>query len=45
LAWDAENLKFTGPSEEIAEAANGFAYKEYQNGFSLKPPYYNNWKA
>ncbi len=45
LEWDAENLKFTGPSDEIAKAANDFAYMEYQNGFSLKAPYYDKWKV
>ena len=45
LEWDSETLKFTGPSDEIAKAANGFAYQEYQNGFSLKAPYYNKWKV
>jgi len=39
LGWDADNEKFTGGDTDAVNAANNFAYREYQNGWSLKAPY------
>ncbi|MCH8204204.1 MAG: hypothetical protein IID09_03525, partial [Candidatus Hydrogenedentes bacterium] len=39
LQWDAETERLTGNDEEAVKKANDFAYREYQNGYSLKPPY------
>jgi len=38
LHWDAEKNQFKGDSEEVKKA-NQWAYREYQNGWSLKAPY------
>ncbi len=38
LHWDAEKNQFKGDSEEV-KLANQWAYREYQNGWSLKAPY------
>jgi hypothetical protein len=45
LDWDAENEKFTGGDTEAVKVANEWAYRPYQNGWSLKAPYYEGWKA
>ena len=39
LGWDAENQKFTGGDSDAVKKANAWAYREYQNGWSLKAPY------
>lgn len=39
LDWDNDNDRFTGPDKEAARKANDFAYREYQNGWSLTAPY------
>ncbi len=44
LEWDAERERFHGGDDRAVRAANHFAYREYQNGWSLKPPYYNEWQ-
>jgi hypothetical protein len=41
LSWDAENEKFKG-DDEATKKANAFAYRPYQNGWSLEAPY---WKG
>lgn len=43
LGWDAENVKFKGADSEAVKIANEWAYRPYQNGWSLKPPYYDKW--
>ena len=40
LAWDKEAQKFTGADKDAVKTANNWAYREYQNGWSLKAPYY-----
>ena len=39
LGWDAEKQRFTGNDSEAVKKANEWAYREYQNGWSLKAPY------
>lgn len=39
LGWDAEKQRFTGSDTEAVKKANEWAYREYQNGWSLKAPY------
>ena len=39
LGWDVANQKFTGGDTEAVKAANDWAYREYQNGWSLKAPF------
>lgn len=39
LGWDAETQKFTGGDAEAVKTANAWAYREYRNGWSLKPPF------
>jgi predicted dehydrogenase len=39
LKWNADEEKFFGSDEETVAKANGWAYREYQNGWSLKEPY------
>jgi hypothetical protein len=39
LGWDAASQRFTGENSEAVEKANGWAYREYKNGWSLKAPY------
>ena len=39
LGWDADKQKFTGEDGEAVKKANNWAYREYQNGYSLKKPY------
>ena len=40
LGWDKETQKFIGADKKAVNAANNWAYREYQNGWSLKAPYY-----
>jgi predicted dehydrogenase len=40
LDWDAETQKFAGGDAETARIANNWAYREYQNGWSLKAPHH-----
>ena len=40
LGWDQEAQKFTGGDREAVDKANQWAYREYQNGWSLKAPYW-----
>ncbi len=44
LDYDAENDKFVGDSDAV-KTANEWAYRPYQNGWSLKAPHYEGWKA
>jgi predicted dehydrogenase len=39
LGWDDENYKFTGDNETAVTKGNDWAYRPYQNGYSLKGPY------
>ena len=43
LQWDANANKFTGKDADAVKAANEWAYRPYQNGWSLKAPYYEGW--
>ena len=43
LHWDAGSNKFTGANEEVVQKANDFAYREYQNGWTLGKPYNKGW--
>jgi len=45
LMWDPKTVKFTGGDAEGVKVANEWAYRPYQNGWSLKAPYFNGWKA
>ena len=36
LGWDDENLKFTGTDTEAVKAANDWAHRPYENGYSLE---------
>ena len=38
VAWDDKNEKFLG-DDEVAKKANAWAYRPYQNGWSLKAPF------
>ena len=40
LDWDAETQKFAGGNAEAVKIANNWAYREYQNGWSLTPPHH-----
>lgn len=40
LGWDKDAQKFTGNDKDAVKKANDFAYREYQNGWSLKAPYH-----
>ncbi len=40
LDWDAETQKFAGGNAEAVKIANNWAYREYQNGWSLKAPHH-----
>jgi predicted dehydrogenase len=40
LDWDAETQKFAGGNAETVKIANNWAYREYQNGWSLKAPHH-----
>ncbi len=39
LGWDAETQKFTGGDAEAVKKANNFAYRAYNNGWSLTAPH------
>ncbi|NUM56628.1 MAG: Gfo/Idh/MocA family oxidoreductase [Candidatus Hydrogenedentes bacterium] len=39
LQWDANALKFAGKDADAVKVANEWAYRPYQNGWSLKAPY------
>ena len=39
LGWDKGTQKFTNDNAEKAKEANDFAYRPYQNGWSLEAPY------
>ncbi len=43
LGWDSEKERFVGTDKEAVEKANKWAYREYENGWSLKKPYYKGW--
>ena len=43
LDWDSEADRFTGKPKGLVKKANAFAYREYENGWSLKPPYCKGW--
>ncbi len=45
LKWDPKTVKFTGGDAEGVKIANEWAYRPYQNGWSLKAPYFDGWKA
>lgn len=45
LAWDDAALKFAGNDAEAVKVANDWAYRPYQNGWSLKSPYFDGWKV
>ncbi|MBX7256160.1 MAG: Gfo/Idh/MocA family oxidoreductase, partial [Candidatus Hydrogenedentes bacterium] len=45
LKWDPKTVKFTGGDAEGVKIANEWAYRPYQNGWSLKAPYFEGWKA
>lgn len=40
LNWDPATERFTGNDTEAVKVANDFAYREYQNGWSLEKPYW-----
>jgi len=40
LGWDADKQKFTGADRKAVRTANNWAYRKYENGWSLKAPYY-----
>ena len=43
LEWDAEKERFTGKNKKAVKKANDWAFREYQNGWSLKSPYNKTW--
>jgi predicted dehydrogenase len=43
LGWDAKTEHFTGTDEAAVKKANDWAYREYQNGWSLGKPHYKDW--
>ena len=45
LEWDADREKFTGPDKSAVKKANRWAFRPYENGWSIGPPYYDGWKA
>jgi len=40
LGWDKEKQKFTGADKKAVKTANNWAYRDYNNGWSLEAPYY-----
>ena len=40
LYWDADKQKFVDGDKDVRKAGNKWAYREYQNGWSLKAPYH-----
>lgn len=45
LQWDDAALKFAGNDAEAVKVANDWAYRPYQNGWSLTSPYCDKWKV
>ncbi|MCC6796496.1 MAG: Gfo/Idh/MocA family oxidoreductase [Candidatus Hydrogenedentes bacterium] len=45
LDWDDAALKFAGNDAEAVKVANDWAYRPYQNGWSLQSPYFDGWKV
>lgn len=43
LEWDAEKQRFCGADKKGVKRANAWAFRPYENGWSLKPPYYKGW--
>lgn len=43
LEWDTENERFTGSDKRMVKRANAWAYRKYENGWMLRPPYYKGW--
>ncbi len=39
LEWDSKTQRFTGADTDAVKKANDWAYRPYQNGYSLKKPY------
>ncbi len=44
LDWDADAVKFAGHDKDAVNKANDWAYREYENGWSLKSPHFKGWK-
>ncbi|MBI4558364.1 MAG: Gfo/Idh/MocA family oxidoreductase [Candidatus Hydrogenedentes bacterium] len=44
LTWDAEQERFVGEPKNLVKKANKWAFRPYQNGWMLKPPYYKGWR-
>ena len=45
LEWDPIREEFHGGDLDAVDKATKWANREYQNGWSLSPPYYEQWKA
>ncbi len=45
LDWDHQHQRIQSKDQEVADKANAFANREYQNGWSLDPPHSANWKT
>ncbi len=45
LDWDSSAMKFKGADADAVKKANDWAYRPYQNGWMLKAPYNEGWKA
>ncbi len=45
LSWDDAALQFAGNDADAVKVANEWAYRPYQNGWSLKAPYFDGWKV
>lgn len=43
LGWDAEKERFTGSDQDAVKKANDWAYRPYENGWSLQKPYFKDW--
>jgi predicted dehydrogenase len=43
LEWDEKKQRFAGRDRKAAKAANKWAFRDYENGWMLKAPYYKNW--
>lgn len=41
LGWDAATERFTSSADEIAKKANDWAYRPYNNGYSIEKPYHS----
>lgn len=42
LEWDSERDEFTGRPRKQVRTANKFAYREYENGWKMKPPFHKD---